>query len=132
MRARYKQTEVGVIPEDWRESKIGEHLASPIRNGYSPVCPDTTTGLWILSLAAVTHQGFNPAGVKPAPLRNPRVHDFVLTPDDLVVSRSNTPERVVCEKSAEQKPSRFQGLAVRRDRRFRPQFRKLFGLRWSL
>jgi len=39
---------------------------------------------------------------------------------------------VVCEKSTEQKPSRFRGLAIRCGCRFRPNFRNLCGLRWSL
>ena len=39
---------------------------------------------------------------------------------------------VVCQKSAEQKPSRFQGLAARCVCRFRPNFRDLFGLRLNL
>jgi len=41
-------------------------------------------------------------------------------------------DRVVCQKSAEQKPSRFRGLAIRCGCRFRPNFRNLCGLRWSL
>jgi len=41
-------------------------------------------------------------------------------------------DRVVCEKSAEQKPSRFQGLAVRCACPFRPDLRDLFDLSWSL
>jgi type I restriction enzyme S subunit len=86
----YKQTEVGVIPD----STLGRNLRAPIRNGYSPVCPATPTGTWILSLSAVTENGFNEEGVKPAPIGDTKVLDNLLLAGDIVVSRSNTPERV--------------------------------------
>jgi hypothetical protein len=73
---------------------LGSHLARRIRNGYSPICPEKPTGIWTLSLAAVTGDGFDPAGAKPAPLGDAKVRDFMLSPNDLVVSRSNTPDRV--------------------------------------
>ncbi|RUO93223.1 restriction endonuclease subunit S [Corallococcus sp. AB018] len=81
-------------PGDWSDSMLGHHLRTPIRNGYSPVCPTASTGVWMLSLSAVTEDGFNVAGVKPAPLNDDRVLDNLLVPGDIVVSRSNTPERV--------------------------------------
>jgi len=86
----YKQTEVGGIPK----STLGQNLRAPIRNGYSPVCPTSPTGTWILSLSAVTENGFNEDGVKPAPIGDARVLDNLLLAGDIVVSRSNTPERV--------------------------------------
>ena len=79
----YKETDVGLIPVDWTESELGSHLRMPIRNGYSPVCPSDPTGIWILSLAAVTKDGFNSEGVKPAPRSDPRVLDNLLAPGEL-------------------------------------------------
>ncbi|WP_084502213.1 restriction endonuclease subunit S [Fundidesulfovibrio putealis] len=90
----YKQTEVGVIPEDWELSQLGNNLREPIRNGYSPVCSSQPTGVWILSLSAVSPNGLNPSGVKHAPANDPRVLQNLLVVDDVVVSRSNTPDRV--------------------------------------
>jgi type I restriction enzyme S subunit len=90
----YKQTEVGVIPIDWDETVVGAHLREAIRNGYSPVCPEQPTGVWILSLAALTPDGFDATGIKPAPLRDPQVQDNLLRDGDLLVSRANTPVRV--------------------------------------
>lgn len=78
----------------WRLSRLGENLREPIRNGYSPVCPTELTGKWILHLGAVTPSGFNPRAVKPAPAEDPRVDGALLQPGDLLVSRSNTRERV--------------------------------------
>jgi type I restriction enzyme, S subunit len=90
----YKRTEVGVIPEEWAFSDIGTVIREPIRNGYSPVCPASETGIWILSLAAVTENGFNQVGIKPAPLNDSKINDNILSRSDIVVSRSNTPDRV--------------------------------------
>lgn len=80
--------------EGWRHAVLGELLREPIRNGYSPNCPAAPTGRWILSLGAVTHAGFSTKGVKPAPPDDPQVTATQLEPGDLVVSRSNTRERV--------------------------------------
>ncbi len=90
----YKRTEVGVIPKEWEVAHLGTQLSEPIRNGYSPVCPEQVTGRWMLSLSAVSADGFKTAGVKPAPSHDPRVDDNLLTEGDLLVSRSNTPDRV--------------------------------------
>ena len=90
----YKQTEVGVIPKDWECSRLGTHLRQPIRNGYSPICPSQTTGKWILSLSAVSPNGFDATGIKSAPADDPRILENLLAIGDLVISRSNTPDRV--------------------------------------
>src|ERR1041384_567721 len=84
----------GMTPEGWRPASLGELLREPIRNGYSPNCPSHPTGKWILHLGAVTPHGYNPVAVKPAPLEDPRVDATLLEVGDLLVSRSNTRERV--------------------------------------
>lgn len=93
-RQRYKLTEAGVIPEEWNSSILLTHLKEPIRNGYSPRCPETPTGTWILSLSAVGFDGFNPNGIKPAPKNDPKIEQNLLRPQDVVISRSNTRDRV--------------------------------------
>ncbi len=90
----YRQTEVGVIPEDWKVEYLDNLVSLPIQNGFSPMCSDAPTGLWTLSLSALTYDGFNKNGIKPAPLGVRKVLDFLLEPKDIIISRSNTPERV--------------------------------------
>lgn len=94
VRQGYKLTEAGVIPEEWDSSSMLSHLKEPIRNGYSPRCPETPTGTWILSLSAVGFDGFNPNGIKPAPKNDPKIEQNLLRPQDIVISRSNTRDRV--------------------------------------
>ena len=60
----------------------------------SPVCPKEETGRWILHVGAVTFNGYSPLAVKPAPVVGPNVSVPTLSPGDILVSRSNTRERV--------------------------------------
>jgi type I restriction enzyme S subunit len=92
--SKFKMTEIGEVPEEWDVVPLRECLREPTRNGYSPVCPATPTGKWILHLGAVTFDGFNHQATKPAPLDDRKVDANVLELGDLVVSRSNTRERV--------------------------------------
>jgi type I restriction enzyme S subunit len=83
-----------MTPEGWRRSTLGQHLREPVKNGYSPNCPALPTGKWIAHLGAVTENGFRPAAVKPAPPDDPKVDACRLVAGDLLVSRSNTRQRV--------------------------------------
>ena len=60
----------------------------------SSVCPKEETGRWILHVGAVTFNGYSPLAVKPAPVVGPNVSVPTLSPGDILVSRSNTRERV--------------------------------------
>jgi type I restriction enzyme, S subunit len=91
---RFKKTEIGEVPEEWELAPLAECLREPIRNGYSPVCPSNPTGRWVLHVGAVTFDGFNPRALKPAPLDDQRLDSAVVEEGDLLVSRSNTRERV--------------------------------------
>lgn len=91
---RFKKTPIGEVPEDWEVVKLVEILRETIKNGYSPNCPDKPTGHWMLGLGAVTFEGIDPSAVKPAPNNDEKIHDFVLENGDVLVSRSNTRERV--------------------------------------
>ena len=91
---KMKKTPIGEIPVDWGLIRLRKCLVEPIKNGYSPNCPDEATGKWTLSLAAATPSGFNPEALKPAPLDDSRVDAAQLTNGDIVVSRSKNREIV--------------------------------------
>lgn len=78
----------------WDKATFASLVSEKIRNGYSPACPQDPTGAWVLSLDALTDDGFNPHGVKPAPVEDEGLLPFRLLLDDILVSRSNTPELV--------------------------------------
>jgi len=82
------------VPEGWRRTTLKPLLSEGIRNGYSPRCPDTPNGRWILALGALGEHGLDPGEIKPAPPDDEKVEDFILTPGDFLVSRSNTIDRV--------------------------------------
>lgn len=73
---------------------LGELLESSPRNGYSPVCPDSPTGKWVLGLSALDGRGLDISGAKPAPTNEPLVDKFILQPGDFLISRSNTFDKV--------------------------------------
>lgn len=78
----------------WEQTKFSTLISEPIRNGYSPVCPQDPTGAWVLGLDALTDSGFNAAGAKPAPIQDQGLLPFRLELNDILISRSNTPELV--------------------------------------
>lgn len=83
-----------MLPKGWKKKPLSSLLSSPVRNGYSPNCPDSPTGKWVLALNAAGEHGFNPTAIKPAPLNDKNVDKFMLEAGDFLVSRSNTSERV--------------------------------------
>ena len=84
---------LGTIPASWEVVRLGEVCREPIRNGFSPGALEHPTGWWLLTLAAVSPSGFDAEAKKPAPL-DARVEATRLFPGDLLVSRSNTNDRV--------------------------------------
>ncbi|MBK5966184.1 hypothetical protein CCR95_19380 [Thiocystis minor] len=80
--------------EHWQQTTFASLVSEKIRNGYSPTCPQDPTGAWVLSLDALNDDGFNPEGIKPAPIEDEGLLPFRLIADDILVSRSNTPELV--------------------------------------
>ena len=91
---RFKQTPIGEIPESWEVKRLGDVIKNGVRNGYSPVSPAEPTGKWVLGLGALSLEGFVLSEIKPAPLNESKVDDFLLEPGDFLMSRSNTPDRV--------------------------------------
>ncbi len=91
----YKQTKVGVIPEEWEVVTLKNILSKNIQNGYSPICPEKDTGHWILGLGALSkEEKLNISDRKPAPINDDKVKQFILEKNDFLISRANTPERV--------------------------------------
>lgn len=80
--------------DSWQQTTFAKLVREKIRNGYSPTCPQDPTGAWVLSLDALKDDGFNPEGIKPAPVEDQGLLPFRLETDDILVSRSNTPELV--------------------------------------
>lgn len=80
--------------ESWQHTTFSSLIREKIRNGYSPACPQDPTGAWVLSLDALSDDEFNPDGIKPAPVGDDGLLQFRLVIDDILVSRSNTPELV--------------------------------------
>jgi type I restriction enzyme, S subunit len=78
----------------WPVVPLGALILAPPQNGYSPVCPDSTTGKWILSLSALNGTSLVATGVKPAPANDLLVDKFLLKPGDFLISRSNTLDKV--------------------------------------
>lgn len=91
---RFKQTEIGEIPEGWEVADLFNVLREPVRNGYSPVSPSSPTGGWLLSLGSLSDDGLTGENLKPAPLGDPRIAAAKLSFGDVLISRSNTPDRV--------------------------------------
>lgn len=103
---KFKQSKyLGRIPNDWSETCLGALLLEPIRNGYSPISPNLPTGHWVMTLSAVSLEGYQSTGVKPAPLEDPNVQAAVAKPGDILVSRSNTRELVGLAGIYDGKPS---------------------------
>ena len=82
------------LPDGWRKDRLGELVVGNIRNGYSPVCDlsGDTCG-WMLSLGALTPHGLDYSQRKAAPI-DPSLPRVELQDNDILISRSNTPDRV--------------------------------------
>lgn len=77
-----------------QEVKLKTLLSTSIQNGYSPICPEEPNGAWVLGLGALTDNGINTDGKKPAPLNDKTVERFLLKHGDFLISRSNTSDKV--------------------------------------
>lgn len=82
-----KRTKFEIVP-------LGALLEDTPRNGYSPVCPESPTGKWVLGLSALDGRGLDLSEPKPAPANDPMVDKFMLRPGDFLISRSNTFDKV--------------------------------------
>ncbi|HFD86831.1 MAG TPA: restriction endonuclease subunit S [Gammaproteobacteria bacterium] len=78
----------------WHKVKLKTLLSQPVQNGYSPVCPEEPNGKWVLGLGALSGSGLDSTQIKPAPVDDSKVDNFLLRPGDFLVSRSNTRDKV--------------------------------------
>jgi type I restriction enzyme S subunit len=92
----YKQTDAGVIPEDWDVSSLRELVRQGPKNGYSGRRSKDTNGTPTLSLAATSNGRLvlNNTTVKYLEQRFPVDSPLFLEPGDVLVQRSNTAELV--------------------------------------
>ncbi|ENE5172995.1 hypothetical protein ABUU69_002356 [Vibrio cholerae] len=74
--------------------KLKHFLATPVKNGYSPVCTDKPTSKVVLGLGALTGTGLDLTQVKWVPESNTQADKFPIEPGDFLVSRSNTLDKV--------------------------------------
>lgn len=89
------------VPEGWKSLCLKDVIEGNIKNGYSPLAADAETGYWVLGLGAIGDDRINISEVKPV-VPEKKVLQNLLNPDDFLVSRSNTPDKVG-------KSFRFQG-----------------------
>lgn len=91
-----KQTEIGVIPEDWTISTLGQLASAGPANGYSGPTSESGSGTLTLRLSATTSGRLllNPETTKRLQEQIPATSDLYLRSGDLLVQRSNTLELV--------------------------------------
>ena len=92
----YKQTEVGVIPEEWEVRRLQNIVSAGPKNGYSGRVGGDSKGTQTLRLTA-TSSGYlvlDDETVKRLDeIIDPR-SDLYLQTGDVLIQRSNTPELV--------------------------------------
>lgn len=82
-----------MVPEGWEIRPLSTLVEQGFRNGFSPNAPEERTDRVVLSLSALTNNGFDRTALKPAPDSEP-VRRTELADGDFLISRSNTRERV--------------------------------------
>lgn len=92
----YKQTEVGVIPEEWGVARVAELVTNGPKNGYSGRSGKEARGTPTLSLGATSsgNMVLNEETVKRLDESIPKHADLYLKPGDVLVQRSNTQDLV--------------------------------------
>ncbi|MBW8078983.1 MAG: hypothetical protein GJU76_13110, partial [Gallionella sp.] len=128
VRAGYKLTEVGVIPEDWDVRCVSTLVMRGPKNGYSGRSAKDARGTPTLSLGATTSGGLilNDETVKRLEETIDAKSDLFLQPDDVLVQRSNTIE-IVGTAAIFNGPS---GVYVYPDLMMRVRFREQATAHW--
>lgn len=100
------------IPTD---GQLGLVLKEMPRNGWSPTCDNSEDGVAVLSLTAVTGFNYKPTAFKRTTQPTNPAARYWLTPNDLLISRSNTPELVghAAIYSGEPQPCIYPDLLMR-------------------
>ncbi|WP_008317593.1 restriction endonuclease subunit S [Leptolyngbya sp. PCC 6406] len=92
----YKQTEVGVIPEDWDVVELARLITSGPKNGYSGQVGEDAKGTPTLRLTA-TSSGYLIINNETVKHLDETIHqgsELFLQPGDVLIQRSNTYELV--------------------------------------
>lgn len=76
------------------DGQLGDILLAKPRNGWSARCDNADDGTPILSLGAITGYRYRSSEIKRTSMHAPQDGHFWLKKDDLLISRSNTPELV--------------------------------------
>lgn len=85
---------LGNLPDGWEACTVAQAIQGRPKNGYSPQAVDEWTGTVMLGLGCLTDDGFAPEQLKNAPMGDPAIRTALLRDGDLLLSRSNTRERV--------------------------------------
>ena len=74
--------------------KLKDVISTKIQNGYSPLCQEDTSGVWVLSLGALTGYSFDSSQIKAVSSSVKMPEEYRLKGNDILVSRSNTLDKV--------------------------------------
>lgn len=85
---RFKQTEIGEVPEEWQVARVGE-LLSETAYGTSAKCEASVSGFPVLRIPNVVDQRVTTDNLKYATLPPAEVERYSLREGDLLVIRTN-------------------------------------------
>lgn len=74
--------------------KLKDVISTKIQNGYSPLCQEYSSGVWVLSLGALTGYSFDSSQIKAVSSTVKMPEEYRLKDNDILVSRSNTLDKV--------------------------------------
>ncbi len=74
--------------------KLKDVISTKIQNGYSPLCQEDSSGVWVLSLGALTGYSFDSSQIKAVSSSEKMPEEYRLKDNDILVSRSNTLDKV--------------------------------------
>lgn len=74
--------------------KLKDVISTKIQNGYSPLCQEDSSGVWVLSLGALTGYSFDSSQIKAVSSSVKMPEEYRLKDNDILVSRSNTLDKV--------------------------------------
>jgi type I restriction enzyme S subunit len=82
------------LPQGWVWIRLHQLLREQLRNGKSALPSESSHGIPVLRLSAVTFKDFGPSNIKLCALEKADVTDLWVKPHDILVARSNTSEYV--------------------------------------
>ena len=74
--------------------KLKDVISTRIQNGYSPLCQEDSSGVWVLGLGALTGYSFDSSQIKAVSSSVRMPEEYRLKDNDILVSRSNTLDKV--------------------------------------